>query len=118
MVLVDGEYKFVKPLPNHIVVNLGATFERITNFTLKATSHQVADIGVERYSCPYFMDPRSSAIIPSNILNTAEEQIAPPIQYGKWLAKSMRKKYGEWKNSFPELSDDEETTESSVSNEN
>jgi len=72
-VLVDGEYRFVKPLKNHIVVNLGATFERITNFTLKATMHQVADIGVERFSCPFFLDPCSSAIIPSNILNTAEE---------------------------------------------
>ena len=38
-VLVDGEYRFVKPLPNHLVVNLGKTFERITNFTLKATLH-------------------------------------------------------------------------------
>ena len=110
MVLKDGEYKFVKPLPGHIVVNLGMTFERITNYKLKATSHQVADIGVERYSCPYFLDPRSSAVIPSNILNTAEEQISPPILYGRWLAKSMRR-FGEWKDAFPELSDDEETAE-------
>ena len=109
MVLIDGEYKFVKPLPNHIVVNLGLTFERITNHKLRATSHQVADIGVERYSCPYFLDPRSSTIIPSNILNTAEEQVGPPIHYGRWLAKSMRR-FGEHKNAFPELSDDEETT--------
>ena len=82
-VLIDGEYRFVKPLHNHIVVNLGSVFERITNFTLKATSHQVVDIGVERFSCPFFLDPRSSAIIPSNILNTAEEQVEPPIEFGK-----------------------------------
>ena len=97
----------MKPLPNHLVVNLGEVFERITNFTLKATMHQVVDIGVDRYSCPFFLDPRSSAVIPSNILNSAQEQRAPPIEYGKWLAKNMRKKYGEWKNAFPELSDDE-----------
>ena len=38
-VLYNGEYRYVKPLPNHLVINLGSTFERITNFTLKATSH-------------------------------------------------------------------------------
>ena len=38
-VLIDGEYRFVKPLKDHIVVNLGQVFERITNFTLKATWH-------------------------------------------------------------------------------
>ena len=72
-VKIGDEYRFVKPLPNHLVVNLGSTFERITNFQLKATSHQVMDIGVERYSCPFFLDPCSSSVIPSNILNTAEE---------------------------------------------
>ena len=108
-VKIDNEYQFIKPLPNHIVVNLGLTFERITNFTLKATSHQVMDIGVERYSCPFFLDPCSSAVIPSNILNTAAEQVKPPIQYGKWLAKSM-KRFGEWKDAFPDLSDEEEET--------
>mmetsp|Transcript_5750 Transcript_5750/g.7762 ORF Transcript_5750/g.7762 Transcript_5750/m.7762 type:complete len:100 (+) Transcript_5750:775-1074(+) len=87
------------------------TFERITNFTLKATMHQVVDIGVERFSCPFFLDPCSSAIIPSNILNSAEAQVEPPIEYGKWLAKTMRKKYGEWKNAFPDLSDDEQELE-------
>ena len=107
-VLVDGEYRSVKPLKNHIVVNLGATFERITNFTLKATWHQVMDIGVERFSCPFFLDPCSSAIIPSNILNENEDGVKPPIEFGKWLAKTMRRKYGEWKNAFPGLSDDSE----------
>ena len=66
------------------------------------------DIGVDRWSCPFFLDPRSSAIIPSNILNTAEEQVEPPIEFGKWLAKNMRRKYGEWKDAFPGLSDDED----------
>ena len=110
-VLYNGEYQYVKPLPNHLVINLGKTFERITNFTLKATCHQVADIGVERYSCPFFLDPCSSTIIPSNILKPAEEQTEPSIQYGLWLVKNMKRSYGEWKDAFPEveLSDEEST---------
>ena len=109
-VLYNGKYRYVKPLPNHLVINLGKTFERITNFKLKATSHQVADIGVERYSCPFFMDPKSSAIIPSNILQPADKQVEEPIQYGIWLVKNMKRSFGEWKDAFPEvvLTDDED----------
>lgn len=78
-----------------MVVNLGDLFEHITNFKLKATMHRVMDIGVERYSQPFFLDPRSSTVIPSNILNTEEEQAQPPIVYGRWLANRM-KRFGEW----------------------
>lgn len=80
-----------------MVVNLGDFFEHTTNKKLKATNHRVMDIGVERYSQPFFLDPRSSTSVPSNILNTAEEQTQPPIVYGKWLANRM-KRFGEWKN--------------------
>ena len=71
-VMVDNEYRFVKPLPNHLILNLGQTLERITNNQLKAIRHQVMDIGVERYSNVFFLDPCSSTMIPSNILSTVE----------------------------------------------
>ena len=37
----------------------------------------------------------------------------PPIEFGRWLARSMKIKYGEWKDAFPELSvdSDEETAD-------
>ena len=38
-VLVDDEYKFIKQQPNHIIVNVGQSFERVTNYTLKAATH-------------------------------------------------------------------------------
>ena len=59
----------MKPEQGGLVVNLGDTFERVTNFKLKATKHRVLDIGVERYSSPFFFDPKYSAVIPSNLLN-------------------------------------------------
>lgn len=93
---IDGEYKYVRPEKNNIVVNLGDLFERVTNFRLKATKHRVMDIGVERYSSPFFFEPRSSTVIPSNILNSAEDQAEPPIVYGRFLAQSM-KRFVEWK---------------------
>lgn len=102
---VEGVYKFVKPEKNNIVVNLGNMFERVTNFRLKATMHRVMDIGCERYSSPFFFEPRSSAVIPSNILNPAEENAEEPIVYGHYLAKAMQR-FSEWKN----VDEDEEGT--------
>ena len=64
---IDGKYRSVKPEKNHIVVNLGTIFSRVTNYRLKATSHRVLDIGKERFSCPFFLEPRYDAIIPSDI---------------------------------------------------
>lgn len=93
---IEGVYKFVKPEPNNIVVNLGDLFSHVTNNRLKATQHRVMDIGCERYSSPFFFEPKSSSVIPSNILNSAEDQTSPPLVYGHWLAKSM-KRFGEWK---------------------
>ena len=93
---VNGEFKFVRPEPNNIVVNLGDLFSHVTNFRLKATEHRVMDIGVARFSSPFFFEPKSSSIIPSNILNSAEDQAEPPVVYGRWLAHQM-KRFGEWK---------------------
>lgn len=59
-VKIDGEFRSVKPVDNTLVVNLGETFARITNFKVKATVHQVVDIGVVRYSSPFFCDPKFS----------------------------------------------------------
>lgn len=97
-VLHEGEFRSVKPMPNHMIVNLGDTLSRATNFKLKATKHRVLDIGVERYSQPFFLDPNYSAVIPSNLLLPEEEQTEPPVVFGEWLIKKMTTHYAEWKN--------------------
>ena len=63
----DGNYRSVKPEKNNLVVNLGALFSQITGYKLKATLHRVLDIGKERWSSPFFMDPCFDAKIPANI---------------------------------------------------
>ena len=106
--LFDDEYKFVRPEPNQIVVNLGSTFERITNYLLKAGTHQIADIGIERFNCSFFLDPKSSAIIPENIFDQIDEQHDLPMEYGKSLARDLRRKHLQWREAFPNLSDEED----------
>ena len=77
------------------MVNLGDIFSRITNFKLKATKHRVLDIGIERFSSPFFLEPKYLACIPSNMLTSVEEQVEPPIIFGEWIVKKLQT-YAEW----------------------
>ena len=65
---IDGEFRSIKPQHNTLVVNLGDIFSRITDFKLKATKHRVLDIGVERFSSPFFLEPKYSALIPRKLI--------------------------------------------------
>lgn len=91
-------YKSVKPMPNAIIVNLGDMISRITNYTLKATYHRVLDIGVERYSSPFFFEPHYTAKIPVTLSQSAEEADSDEtLIYGDWVIEKMRM-FVEWKN--------------------
>lgn len=132
---IDGVYKFVKPEPNNIVVNLGDLFAYVTSFKLKSTKHRVMDIGCERFSSPFFFAPKASAPIPSTGVvpgtqpegieeqkendgvdgvagaNDQGEQMKPAsIVYGKWIARHIQR-FGEWKD--VDLTWDGDTTGSS-----
>jgi isopenicillin N synthase-like dioxygenase len=94
----DDVYKSVKPHPNTIIVNLGDMFSRITNYTLKATKHRVLDIGMERYSSPFFFEPHYSAEIPTVLSEgTAEDNMEDKLIYGDWVIEKMRE-FGEYTN--------------------
>ena len=70
---INGKYEKIKPLKNAIIVNIGNMLERISNNKIKATMHRVRDIGVERYSCPFFFDPKYSARISPNHLKSTRK---------------------------------------------
>ena len=53
------------------------------------------DIGVERFSSPFFLEPKYNAVIPSNLLKPQDEQAEEPIVFGKWLVKKLQS-YAEW----------------------
>jgi isopenicillin N synthase-like dioxygenase len=95
----QGVYKSVRPVPKTLVVNLGDMLSRITDFKLKATKHRVLDIGVERFSSPFFLEPHYAARIPSNIgsLETLSDSKQDEFIYGDWLIEKMMREYGEWK---------------------
>ena len=86
----DGVYKTVKTHDNHIIINIGQIFSHITNYQLKATWHRVLDIGIDRYSCPFFLVPKYEAVIPSNFLQPDQEQMAETMIFGHWIVKTFK----------------------------
>lgn len=107
----DGKFRDVKGVKNSIVVNLGATLQRISNFKIKATLHRVLDIGRDRYSSPYFFEPKLSARITTNILESKrqycedieydldpknKDEVESTLTYGEFSLTRIGQ-YGEWK---------------------
>lgn len=81
--LSDGTWVPVPPRPGSLVVNIGELLSKITGGKLKATYHRVCDIGRDRYSVPFFFEPRFDGKfeIPSS----------GPITYGPWILQRMRR---------------------------
>lgn len=114
-VLIDGEFKSIKSVKNAFVVNIGCTLEKISNFRIKATMHRVLDIGVERFSTPFFFEPKFSARISDKTLDSSRklcedpeyendpvnaEEMATIMNYGQFMCKS-KLTVGEWKGFVP-----------------
>ena len=55
----DGAWLDVPPLESTLAVNFGLTLERWTGGRIKATQHRVIGAGRERYSIPFFYEPRA-----------------------------------------------------------
>ena len=55
----------------------------MTNGRFKATRHRVKDIGVERYSVPFFFEPRSDT-------KFEFPDDSSVITYGPWMTSIMR----------------------------
>ncbi len=67
-VLINDKWESIQPVENAIVVNMGNLLSRISGGRVKATMHQVYDIGKERFSAPFFFSPKYSARISDNIM--------------------------------------------------
>ena len=78
----DGTWMSVEPRPGSVIVNIGDLLSRLTIGKFKATYHRVRDIGKERYSVPFFFEPRSDAKF--------ELPDSSIITYGPWLKQRLR----------------------------
>ncbi|MBS0373088.1 MAG: isopenicillin N synthase family oxygenase [Proteobacteria bacterium] len=79
----DGGWLDVPPEEGTVVVNFGALLDRWTGGRLRATEHRVLGTGSERYSMPFFYEPRVDArIVP---LPIAGAPVFAPFVFGDYL---------------------------------
>ena len=80
----DEEWVGVAPRPGSLVVNIGDLLSRLTGGRYKSTYHRVRDTGIERYSVPFFFEPRFDGkfVFPDD---------SSTIYYGPWVLQRMRR---------------------------
>ena len=69
--------------PGSLAVNIGDLLSRLTKGRFKATYHRVQDIGRDRYSMPFFFEPRFDAKF--------EFSDGSIIRYGPWMIQKMKR---------------------------
>lgn len=109
---IDGQYRSIKPAKDVFIVNIGETLQKISNMKIKATRHRVIDIGVERFSAPFFLEPKLSARISPLLLNSARKncedidyendpanaaEMSQLRNFADVLVEKTTTAYGEWK---------------------
>ncbi|XP_062617784.1 uncharacterized protein LOC134279407 [Saccostrea cucullata] len=83
----------VRPIPNGLVMNVGDLLSKMVGGRFIATQHRVLDIGVDRFSVPFFLEPRFDADINVNIVTQSKEGKPNSIlKYGPWVLKQMEDK--------------------------
>lgn len=80
----DGQWMAVEPRPGSLVVNIGDLLSRMTSRRFKATQHRVQDIGKDRFSVPFFFEPRSDSMFEF----PGESET---ILYGAWILRHLRR---------------------------
>ena len=89
----DGEWRALDAGPDKLIVDSGDMLARLTNDIIPATTHRVVNPSgpnVSRYSMPFFLHPRASAVlqcIPSCIGDGARHQ---PITAGEFLRQRLK----------------------------
>lgn len=98
---MDGKWAGVIKRPHSLVMNIGDTFSRMLGGKFKATRHRVLDIGVHRYSVPFFLSPRFHGDIGVHFLSAHTDEGCQdiPEKFGPWILRTMKheKKYFEYK---------------------
>lgn len=90
-----------------MVINIGQKLETISGYKIKATPHRVIDIGSERYSCTFMMEPKLSARVSDKCLESSrascedlsyendpqnKEEMEKIKPFGQCVVEKLRKK--------------------------
>mmetsp|Transcript_44767 Transcript_44767/g.173698 ORF Transcript_44767/g.173698 Transcript_44767/m.173698 type:complete len:312 (-) Transcript_44767:1925-2860(-) len=88
-VKLDGVWTDIKEPEGTLICNIGDMLERWTNRRFKSTMHRVVNKrGVERFSVPFFLNPRPEVVISS--LPTCGTSDIPDIECGEYIVRRHR----------------------------
>jgi isopenicillin N synthase-like dioxygenase len=85
----DGDWIDVPPLEGTLAVNFGGLLQRWSGGRIKATEHRVVSPGRQRFSIPFFYEPRVDALIAP--LPIPGASAFEPFTYGDHLWAAMTK---------------------------
>lgn len=88
-----------------LIVNIGDLLSRMTNRKLKATTHRVVDMGRQRQSVAFFLEPRFDVNV-NRVIEDKEinEEKKKEVLYGPWMLQNFKEKnYVEYKDLSSEL---------------
>lgn len=79
----DADWKWVKPLPDHCIINLGDSLVKFTNGLLRSNIHRVSSApgdqaDVERLSLVYFSRPEDDVLLK----RLQDSPVVPPLPEG------------------------------------
>ena len=79
----DGPWLNIPAKKNGLIINVGALLSTIVDGKFKATNHRVIDLGMDRYSVPFFYEMHFDGDISKSI---SGKVINPLIsKYGPWM---------------------------------
>ncbi|XP_069132125.1 uncharacterized protein [Argopecten irradians] len=83
----------IEPRPNSLVVNIGDLLSSMVGGRFKATRHRVMDIGVDRFSVPFFLEPNYDREVGYDFIKQrAGEDTSHREKYGPWVIAKMSSK--------------------------
>jgi Isopenicillin N synthase and related dioxygenases len=80
----------VPAIKNHLIINIGNLLSDIVENKLVATNHRVLDIGVDRYSAPFFLEPEYDADVSKTIFGNTVKSLGKFKRYGPYMANRTR----------------------------
>jgi isopenicillin N synthase-like dioxygenase len=86
----EGNWLDIEPIPNTLVMNLGALLETLTDGAVKATQHRVISPTQERYSIPFFFEPSPDAIMTPVLGDGDNDGEKNPLSYEEYLVEQMK----------------------------
>lgn len=97
----EDQWAEIVPRPGSLVMNIGDVFSRMMGGRFKATRHRVIDIGVDRFSVPFFLEPSFDGDIGLNFMTktTGVGEEHKVEKYGPWALYQMKhlKNYFEYR---------------------